>query len=307
MMANSRTRSATSCLRNPRPPTSACSRSATAPRRRRLGAHRYGALAPQPLNHFGFGGGLHQPTLDLATRPDRRVAEAVMLRNPPERCVSLPRSSSRPPGRQPARNRTSRHAARDRGALDAGVVGTLKDQALDRRLQSQELSNGRASAISGLTAVRAADRLIQPHFRPLAAAPDGIVGSVPAGAGDRPGGSPGTAGAPAAAPGRRQDGGQQVVLHAHVEQPGDRGGGACWCAAWTARGGRSARPAWRSARSRRSRISPTMMTSGSWRRIERSRLAKVRPICGLHLDLVDAAELVLDRVLDGDDLARRPC
>ena len=31
----------------------------------------------------------------------------------------------------------------------------------------------------------------------------------------------------------------------------------------------------------RSRISPTMITSGSWRRIERSPLAKVRSILGL--------------------------
>ena len=30
----------------------------------------------------------------------------------------------------------------------------------------------------------------------------------------------------------------------------------------------------------RSRISPTMMTSGSWRRMERSRVAKFSPICG---------------------------
>ena len=31
----------------------------------------------------------------------------------------------------------------------------------------------------------------------------------------------------------------------------------------------------------RSRISPTMMTSGSWRRMWRSPAAKVSPICGL--------------------------
>ena len=31
----------------------------------------------------------------------------------------------------------------------------------------------------------------------------------------------------------------------------------------------------------RSRISPTMMMSGSWRTIERSALAKVRPMAGL--------------------------
>ena len=45
------------------------------------------------------------------------------------------------------------------------------------------------------------------------------------------------------------------------------------------------------------------MTSGSCRRIDRSRLAKVRPICDAHLDLVDALQLILDRVLDRDDLA----
>ncbi|MOA44842.1 hypothetical protein D3C78_1671750 [compost metagenome] len=31
----------------------------------------------------------------------------------------------------------------------------------------------------------------------------------------------------------------------------------------------------------RSRISPTMITSGSWRRMERRALAKVRPMLGL--------------------------
>ena len=56
----------------------------------------------------------------------------------------------------------------------------------------------------------------------------------------------------------------------------------------------------------RSRISPTMITSGSWRTMWRSPLAKVSPIFGLHRDLVDALELVLDRVLDRDDLDVRP-
>ena len=52
-----------------------------------------------------------------------------------------------------------------------------------------------------------------------------------------------------------------------------------------------------------SRISPTMMTSGSWRRKARSALAKVSPIFGLHVHLVDAADLVLDRILGGEDVA----
>ena len=54
-----------------------------------------------------------------------------------------------------------------------------------------------------------------------------------------------------------------------------------------------------------SRISPTMMTSGSWRRKARSALANVRPIFGLHVHLVDAADLVLDRILGGEDVAAR--
>ena len=51
-----------------------------------------------------------------------------------------------------------------------------------------------------------------------------------------------------------------------------------------------------------SRISPTMMMSGSARSIERRPRAKVRPALRVHLHLVDALELVLDRVLDGDDV-----
>ncbi len=53
----------------------------------------------------------------------------------------------------------------------------------------------------------------------------------------------------------------------------------------------------------RSRISPIRTTSGSCRRIARSPRAKVRPAFVVDLDLVDAAQVVLDRVLDGDDLA----
>ena len=48
-----------------------------------------------------------------------------------------------------------------------------------------------------------------------------------------------------------------------------------------------------------------MMTSGSWRTKARSAVEKVSPIAGLHLRLVDAVDLVFDRILDGEDLARR--
>jgi hypothetical protein len=51
-----------------------------------------------------------------------------------------------------------------------------------------------------------------------------------------------------------------------------------------------------------SRISPTMILSGSWRRIERRPRAKVSPFFSLTGIWVMPLELVLDRVLDGDDL-----
>ena len=51
-----------------------------------------------------------------------------------------------------------------------------------------------------------------------------------------------------------------------------------------------------------SRISPTMITSGSWRKKARSALAKVSPIFGVDVHLVDAADLVLDRILGGEDV-----
>ena len=64
----------------------------------------------------------------------------------------------------------------------------------------------------------------------------------------------------------------------------------------------------------RSRISPIMMMSGSWRTIERSALREVEADLRLGLDLVDARDLVFDRILDGDDLdvglvelGRAPC
>ena len=46
------------------------------------------------------------------------------------------------------------------------------------------------------------------------------------------------------------------------------------------------------------------MTSGSCRRIERNRFAKLSPICRLYLDLVDAGQLILDRIFDSYDIAR---
>ena len=58
----------------------------------------------------------------------------------------------------------------------------------------------------------------------------------------------------------------------------------------------------RSARFRRSRISPIMMMSGSWRTIERSALANVSPICGCTWIWLMPVDLVLDRVLDRQDL-----
>ena len=55
----------------------------------------------------------------------------------------------------------------------------------------------------------------------------------------------------------------------------------------------------------RSRISPTMITSGSARTIARSPVANVRPDLGRDLDLGEAVHLVLDRVLDRDDVLLR--
>ena len=49
-----------------------------------------------------------------------------------------------------------------------------------------------------------------------------------------------------------------------------------------------------------SRISPTMITSGSERIIERRPREKREAGLGVHLHLLDPLELVLDRVLDGD-------
>ena len=54
-----------------------------------------------------------------------------------------------------------------------------------------------------------------------------------------------------------------------------------------------------------SRISPTMITSGSARSIERRPLGEGEAGLQVHLELVDARELVLDRVLDRDDVALR--
>ena len=52
-----------------------------------------------------------------------------------------------------------------------------------------------------------------------------------------------------------------------------------------------------------SRISPTMILSGSWRRIERGAAGKGEaPLLLVDRNLGDASQLVLDRIFDGDDL-----
>ena len=51
----------------------------------------------------------------------------------------------------------------------------------------------------------------------------------------------------------------------------------------------------------RSRISPTMITSGSARSSERSPAAKVSPVFGFTCTCLMPVELVLHRVLDGHD------
>ena len=54
-----------------------------------------------------------------------------------------------------------------------------------------------------------------------------------------------------------------------------------------------------------SRISPTMITSGSPRRKARIAAANVKPIFGLHLDLAEAGLRDLDGVLRRPDLPLR--
>ena len=54
----------------------------------------------------------------------------------------------------------------------------------------------------------------------------------------------------------------------------------------------------------KSRISPIMMTSGSWRRMARRALGKGEVDLGVDLRLTDAGQLVLDRVLDRQHVAR---
>ena len=53
----------------------------------------------------------------------------------------------------------------------------------------------------------------------------------------------------------------------------------------------------------RSRISPTMMTFGSPRRMLRSPLAKVRLISGLTAIWITPEQLILDRIFHGHNAA----
>ena len=52
----------------------------------------------------------------------------------------------------------------------------------------------------------------------------------------------------------------------------------------------------------KSRISPTRMMLGSWRRNERRAAAKLRPICSFICTWLMPGEVELDRVLGGDDV-----
>ena len=57
----------------------------------------------------------------------------------------------------------------------------------------------------------------------------------------------------------------------------------------------------------RSRISPTMITSGSARTIARRPVAKVSPTLVETCTWVMPVDLVLDGILDGDDVLLRAC
>ena len=45
------------------------------------------------------------------------------------------------------------------------------------------------------------------------------------------------------------------------------------------------------------------MMFGAWRRMERKAAGKVIPISRIHLHLIDARHLILDRLFYGDDFA----
>ena len=102
----------------------------------------------------------------------------------------------------------------------------------------------------------------------------------------------------------RQGGGDHERLDAHVDQ-------ACHgrCRIVGVEGGKHQWPVRLACMAisavSASRISPTMMMSGSWRRTERRPLAKVRSIFGLTWICPTPFELVLDRVLNGDDVFLR--
>ncbi len=57
----------------------------------------------------------------------------------------------------------------------------------------------------------------------------------------------------------------------------------------------------------KSRISPTRMMLGSWRRKERRAAAKFSPICSFICTWLTPAKLELDRVLGGHDVGIAAC
>ncbi len=194
------------------------------------------------------------------------------------------------------------HAGRDRRALDLGVVGAGEDQPLDRGVRARGTRRspaGRGSRCCGIAGSRPGATADRPCGR---GGPARTARPAPA----PPRGPPAVRAQPPHQPLRQhaaQHRGHQVVLQPHVAQPGDGGGGRVG----VHRGQHQMPGQRRLHRDLRGLQVADLADHDDVRVLPQDRAqqgGEVQPDLRLDLDLVDARELVLDRVLDRDDLAR---
>ena len=311
MVASSRSSAVTSwrVSASPRPNSSASSprQPPTASGRHEL--HRNRPLAAQMAQHRGLVGRLQPAGAGLAGAVDRGVAP--LAHEPPPPCQAPPYAAHHFLDRRGAGQRRLQsglehryHAGGDGGALDRGMVGAGEHQPRDLIVRLEELGDRLPAAIAGAAAVRAADR--------RATAPAGRRARLEAEALDQLGRRLGRAAAVRAQPAHQplrqhaaQHGGDQVVLQPHVAQPGDAGGGRVGV-----QRGQHQMPGQRRLHGDLRGLQVADFADHDHVRIlaqDRAQQAgEGQADLRLDLDLVDAAQLVLDRVLDGDHLAASP-
>ena len=247
-------------------------------------------MPDQPVWFTRSGAGAVARGVALTPRPGVARSTSSIVVRPSATFIAPARRS----GRRPSLQRLLRAASRMSGS------GWMRARAAS--VDGQQLVQPGAAAVAGHAALEAADRLVRPHLAGQAPGLDDLVQRLARRSPRRAACRPGTACAPAAARARRS----RWRRSGRAARPGRRSrviadAASLVCSVLNTRWPVSA--AWIAISAvSRSRISPTMMMSGSCRISARRPSAKPRSSAGLHLRLVERRLDHLDRVFDRADV-----